>query len=179
MSQSSSESEHLLASLLGDEQPSHAADAAQQRAQAPQDQPDEDVESLIDALEGLIADGRRMPFRKLLVDEDRLLSLIDQLRTAIPAEVRQAHQLLDRHDEIIRSAQDKARQMIDERGVLEAIEKERARILDEADREAQRTRNEADRYVRNVLLDLDDRLGKLQNSVRNGLDALEGDERDT
>lgn len=175
MSQSSSESEHLLASLLGDEQ--QAGETGAQHAARPQgNEPEDDVESLIDALEALIAEGRRMPFRKLLIDEDRLLNIIDRLRTAIPAEVRQAHQLLDQYDEIIQSAQEKARQIMDERGLTQAIETERRRVLDDADREAQRIRGEADRYVRNVLLDLEDRLGKLHTSVRNGIDALESDE---
>lgn len=168
MSTTPPEPERLLASLLDDEQV-----AGPLPADDPAERADDDVESLIDALEAVIAEGRRMPFHRMIVDEERLLGIVDRLRMAIPAEVRQAHQLLDRHDDIIEAAQSKARQIMEERGMYEAIEAERRRTLDEADREAQRIRGEADRYARAVLLDLDERLGKLQVSVRNGIEALD------
>lgn len=166
MSQPPHEPEHLLESLLSNGE----ARAAEQSNAQPTD---EDVDSLIDALEALVADGRRMPFRKLLIDEERLLDLVDRLRSAIPAEVRQAHQVLDQHDQIMTAAREKARAMLEERGMLEALEKERRQILDAAEHEAQRTRAEADRYARNVLVDLEERLSKIQTSVRNGVEALQ------
>ena len=167
MTQTPGEPEHLLESLLSDEQQA-AADAAA----APTDGED-DVDALIDALEALVADSRRMPFHKLLVDEDRLLHLVDRLRSAVPAEVRQAHRVLDEQDEILSKANSQAQRMLEERGLLDALEHERRRVLDEATRDAERTRTEADRYARNVLVDLQQRLEKLQTSVRNGIDALQ------
>lgn len=164
MSQPPHEPEHLLESLLSDDT------SAQQAAEPPAD---EDVDSLIDALEALLAEGRRMPFRKLLIDEERLLDLVDRLRSAIPAEVRQAHQVLDQHDQILSVAREKARAMLEERGMLDALEKERRQTLEAAEQEAQRIRSEADRYARTVLLDLEERLSKLQTSVRNGVEALQ------
>lgn len=166
MSQPPHEPERLLESLLSDSKTAPAEPSSDQQAE-------EDVDSLIDALEALVADGRRMPFRKLLIDEERLLDLVDRLRSAVPAEVRQAHQVLDQHDQIMNAAREKARAMLDERGMLEALEKERRQILDAAEHEAQRTRAEADRYARNVLVDLEERLGKIQTSVRNGVEALQ------
>jgi|GEM_PF-1980105 len=170
MTQPPQQPEHLLESLLSNtalpETPPVPADAST----------DEDVDTLIDELESLVADARRMPFHKLLVDEERLVQLVDRLRTAIPAEVRQAHQVLDEHDRILASARDQAQQMLEERGLLEAVEVQRRRMLDEADREATRIRTEADRYARGVLLELEERLAKFQTSVRNGIEALEGTE---
>lgn len=170
MSQSPHEPENLLESLLSDpQQPNTEAERA---TPAPED---EDVDGLIDMLEALVAEGRRVPFgRKLMIDEDRLLELVDRLRTAIPAEVKQAHQMLDQRDQILDQARAEARRMLEERGLLDALEKERRQILDEAEREAERTRTEADRYARSVLIDLQERLDKFQTSVRNGIDALQG-----
>lgn len=166
MSQPPREPEHLLESLLSDD--------TARPADPPADVPaDEDVDSLIDALEALLAEGRRMPFRKLLIDEERLLDLVDRLRSAIPAEVRQAHSLLDQHDQILNTAREQARQMLTERGMLESLEKDRRQIIEAAEQEAQRIRAEADRYARNVLLDLEERLSKIQTSVRNGVEALQ------
>lgn len=169
MSQSPHEPEKLLESLLSDSQQS--GDEAARAASTPED---EDVDGLIDMLEALVAEGRRVPFgRKLMIDEDRLLELVDRLRTAIPAEVKEAHHLLDQRDQILDQARPEARRSLEERGLLDALEKERRQILDEADREAERIRTEADRYARSVLIDLQERLDKFQNSVRNGIEALQ------
>lgn len=169
MSQSPHEPEKLLESLLSDSQQS--GDEAARAASTPED---EDVDGLIDMLEALVAEGRRVPFgRKLMIDEDRLLELVDRLRTAIPAEVKEAHHLLDQRDQILDQARAEARRSLEERGLLDALEKERRQILDEADREAERIRTEADRYARSVLIDLQERLDKFQTSVRNGIEALQ------
>ncbi len=164
MSQASHEPDHLLASLLSPNEP----------AASPAQPADEDVDALIDELESLVARGRRMPLRKLLIDEDDLLNLVDRLRTAIPAEVRQAHAVLDEHDRILESARAKARAMMDERGISAEIERQREATLAEAEREAERIRAEADRYAQRVLTDLEDRLTKVLTSVRNGIETLRG-----
>jgi hypothetical protein len=171
MSQSPHEPENLLESLLSDAQrPAEQPDAA---AAVPED---EDVDALIDMLEALVAEGRRVPFgRKLMIDEDRLLALVDRLRTAIPAEVKDAHRLLDQRDQILDQARAEARRTLEERGLLEELEKERRQIIGEAEREAERTRTEADRYARNVLIELQERLEQLQTRVRNGIDALQAE----
>ena len=170
MSQSPREPEHLLESLLSDPQQANV----EQPGPAESAPEEDDVDSLIDMLEALVAEGRRVPFgRKLMVDEDRLLDIVDRLRTAIPTEVREAHRLLDQRDQIVEQAQMQARRALEERGLLETLDKERRQILDEADREAERIRTEADRYARSVLMDLQDRLDKLQTSVRNGIEALQ------
>lgn len=165
MSQQPREPEHLLESLLSDTQPQPDGEPV-----APDG--DEDVDALLDALEALVAESRRMPFRKLLVDEDRLMGLLDRLRAAVPEEVRQAHQLLDQHDQILDAARREAQEMLEERGLVRAMETQRRRLLDEAEDDAERIRTEADRYARSVLVDLDERLDKLKSSVRNGIDAL-------
>jgi hypothetical protein len=172
MKESANEPEHLLASLLSDEQLlAHQAESASDVTEV-----EDDVDALINELEALASEGkRRLLGRKLVIDEDRLLHLIDRLRTAVPNEVRQAHQLLDEHDQIIAHAQETARRTLEERGLLQSLETERRRVVDEAEREADKVRSEADRYARNVLLELEERLSKLHSSVRNGIDALGGD----
>ena len=73
MSQSPHEPENLLESLLSDSR--QPDDQAASAAPVPED---EDVDGLIDMLEALVAEGRRVPFgRKLMIDEDRLLDLVD------------------------------------------------------------------------------------------------------
>ncbi len=141
----------------------------------PDEAHDEDtIDTLIDELEALAAESRRMPFgHKLLIDEGYLHDLIDRLRIAVPAEVRQAHRILDEQDRILDNARMQARQILEQQGLINELEKERSRVLSEAEREADSIRAQADEYAHNVLLDLQDRLAKLQHSVQNGIDALQ------
>jgi DNA anti-recombination protein RmuC len=128
---------------------------------------------LIDELEDVIAEGKRVPFSgRLLIDEDRVLDIIDRMRVAIPEELRQARRIISEQERLIREAQERVQQMLHEQGLLEAIEAERARLLEQAEREARAVRAGADEYARQVLEELEQRLLKVITSVQNGLQEL-------
>ena len=114
-----------------------------------------------------------MPFSgRLLIDEDRVLDIIDRMRVAIPEELRQARRIISEQERLIREAQERVQQMLHEQGLLEAIEAERARLLEQAEREARAVRAGADEYARQVLEELEQRLLKVITSVQNGLQEL-------
>jgi hypothetical protein len=139
----------------------------------------EDVDGLVDELESLFSEARRVPFgRRLMIDEERALELVDRLRAAIPGAVRQAHRVLEEQERILDEARDQAHRMLHERGLMAELEIERERMIAHADQESERITSEADEYVRSVLSDLEERLAKIQASVRNGLDALEAPRED-
>ena len=53
-----------------------------------------DILQLIDRLEELFNESKAIPLtRNVMVDEDRMLDIIDQMRIAIPEEVKKAQQL--------------------------------------------------------------------------------------
>jgi hypothetical protein len=132
-----------------------------------------ELDDLIDELEDALAEGRRVPFSgRLLIDEERILDIIDRMRVAIPEELKRARRVIQEQERLIAEAQARVQQVLEERGLLEAIEAERARLLQQAEHEAIQVRAGADDYARQVLEDLDDRLTKLVTSVRNGLGAL-------
>lgn len=133
-----------------------------------------ELDDLIDELENVLAEGRRVPFsgRLLLVDEARILDIIDRMRAAIPEEHKRARRIVQEQERLIAEAQARVRQVLEERGLLEAVEAERARLLQQAEQEAAMVRAGADDYARQVLEELDARLAKLVISVRNGLNAL-------
>ena len=167
MTDRSHEPDQLLESLLAHDEPQAANGAA------PPPPEDDDVDALIDELEAMFAEAKRVPFgRRLMVDEARALEFIDRLRTAFPAEVRQAQRILDEQDRILDEARTQAHAMLQERGLMAELEVQRERTIARAEQEAERMRAEADAYVRGVLTDLDERLSKLHASVRNGLEAL-------
>jgi DNA anti-recombination protein RmuC len=108
----------------------------------------------------------------LLIDEDRVLDIIDRMRVAIPEELRQARRIISEQERLIREAQERVQQVLHEQGLLEAIEAERARLLEQAEREARAVRAGADEYARQVLEELEQRLLKVITSVQNGLQEL-------
>jgi cell division septum initiation protein DivIVA len=139
-----------------------------------------ELDDLIDELEDALAEGRRLPFSggRLLVDEERLLDIIDRMRVAIPEEHKRARRIVQEQERLIAEAQARVQQVLEERGLMEALDAERARLLQQAEQEAAQVRAGADEYARQVLEELDDRLTKLVTSVRNGLSTLGGAEGD-
>ena len=60
---------------------------------------------LIDRLEEIIGEARRLPIgTAVVIDRRRLLDLVDQLRAAVPAEVREAQEVLGRKEEVLAQA---------------------------------------------------------------------------
>jgi hypothetical protein len=52
-----------------------------------------DILHLIDRLEELLNQSRPFPFtHNVMIDEDRMLDIIDQMRVAIPEEIKKAQQ---------------------------------------------------------------------------------------
>jgi DNA anti-recombination protein RmuC len=128
---------------------------------------------LIDELEDVIAEGKRVPFSgRLLIDEDRVLDIIDRMRVAVPEELRQARRIINEQERLISEAQERVQQVLQEQGLLAAIEAERTRLLEQAEREARAVRAGADEYARQVLEELEQRLLKVITSVQNGLQEL-------
>lgn len=85
-----------------------------------------EILELIDVLEELVIQSRRLPVGgNLVVDRKRMLDVIDQMRLAVPTDLRQAQQVLESRDQIIEDAHTTAQ------GALERAEQERQRRLEE------------------------------------------------
>ena len=68
-----------------------------------------DILQLIDRLEELFNDAKAVPFtHNVVVDEDRMLEIIDQMRIVIPDEVKKAQQVLAQRDRFLAQAQEEA-----------------------------------------------------------------------
>ena len=72
-----------------------------------------DLLHLVDRLEEIVASAQKMPIgSKAIVDRRRLLDVVDQMRVAIPQEVRDAQEMVARRDEQHREAEEEARLVI-------------------------------------------------------------------
>ena len=143
-----------------------------------------DILQLIDRLEELFNESKSIPLtRNVMVDEDRMLDIIDQMRIAIPEEVKKAQQLLGQRDRVLAQAQEEAnrtlelaRQKSDQMVTKEMIAQEASRraeqIVAQARVEAENIRADADDYAMNSLTQLQDELERLSNQVANGVRVL-------
>ena len=147
-----------------------------------------DILQLIDRLEELFNDARAVPFtHNVVVDEDRMLEVIDQMRIVIPDEVKKAQQVLSQRDRFLAQAQeeadrtialarDKAEQIAAKDNIVVEAQRRADQILAQARADAEATRRDADDYVVDTLVQLQDTMEKILNQVRNGVIAVQQDQ---
>jgi hypothetical protein len=147
-----------------------------------------DILHLVDRLEELFNDSRAIPLtHQVVVDEDRMLDIIDQMRVSIPEEVKKAQQLLSQRDRILAQAQEEANrtlslarerqeQLIEREPLVQAGQSRAQQIIEQAMVDAEATRREADEYVFNSLTRLEVEVERLLRQVRNGILTLENPE---
>src|SRR5690348_17210906 len=141
---------------------------------------------LLERLESLVATGTGVPrTRKVLVDKDAILDLIDQLRVAVPEEIHAAKRINAESERIIEKANDEAGRitaraqeqaayLIGERGLTEAAEAEGRRIVGQAQDAADGVRDGADAYASQILTTLEAEVRKALAGIEKGIDVLDG-----
>jgi TRAP-type uncharacterized transport system substrate-binding protein len=146
-----------------------------------------DILHLIDRLEEILNESRPFPFtHNVIVDEDRMLDLIDQMRVAIPEEVKKAQQLLAQRDRILAQAQEeatrtltlareKSEQLVERDSIVQAAYARAEQIEADAIAGVEGTRHEADEYVVDTLTRLEMELERSLNQVRNGIRTLQSE----
>jgi uncharacterized protein YnzC (UPF0291/DUF896 family) len=147
-----------------------------------------DILQLIDRLEELFNESKSIPLtRNVMVDEDRMLDIIDQMRIAIPEEVKKAQQLLGQRDRVLAQAQEEAnrtieiaRQKADQLTSKEMVVQEAQRraeiILSQAREDAENIRSDADDYVTKSLTQLQAELERISNQVANGIRVVQDEQ---
>lgn len=143
-----------------------------------------DIQHLVDRLEDLIDEGRHMPFSKFtLIDEERALELIDQMRISIPEEIEKAARIIAQKERVLAQANEEAarilqmtrqkgEEMLDQETSVQAARGRAQMIIDQALQEAARISTDADNYVVQVLRELETRLLQNINVVRNGINEV-------
>jgi cell division septum initiation protein DivIVA len=146
-----------------------------------------DILHLVDRLEELFNDSRPIWLtHSVIVDEDRMLDLIDQMRVAIPEEIKKAQQIITQRDRILAQAKEEAnrtialarekaeKQLEDDELIMSARVKAE-QIVEQAQKDAAITQREADKYILETLTNLEIHMDRLLSQVRNGIKALQSD----
>ena len=144
-----------------------------------------DILHLVDRLEELFNESRPIPFtNNVVVDEDRMLDLIDQMRVAIPEEVKRANKLMSERDRTLAQAQEEAQRtiqlareksgtMLERDSIVESAKMRAEQVLKQAKLDAEATCREADNYVLKTLTELEIEMDRILTQVRNGIRALQ------
>ncbi|MFJ9807063.1 ATP synthase F0 subunit B [Streptomyces sp. NPDC101158] len=145
-----------------------------------------DVQNKLDEIVATVRNARSMPMSaSCVVNRAELLSLLEEVRQALPGSLAQAQELLGGRELMVEQARQEAERIIEaahaERGsivsdsqVARQSHDEAERILSEARREAEEIRAEADDYVDSKLANFEVVLNKTIASVDRGREKLLG-----
>ena len=143
-----------------------------------------DIMHLVDRLEQIVTDSRRIPMTaSVIVDEDRLFNIIDQMRVSIPEEVKKAGRVVAEKDRVLAQAKEEggrirdlakaeAEELVKRDAITQMAQQKADAILAHAEQDAARMRDDSDVYAANVLTKLEDDLLRSLTVVRNGLRKL-------
>ncbi|MFF3415656.1 cell division initiation protein [Streptomyces sp. NPDC002698] len=145
-----------------------------------------DVQKKLDEIVQTVGSARSMPMSaSCVVNRAELLSLLEEVRQALPGSLAQAQELIGGREEMVERARQEAERIIEtahaERGslisdteVARRSQNEADRILNESRREAEEIRAEADDYVDSQLANFEVVLTKTLGSVGRGREKLLG-----
>lgn len=143
-----------------------------------------EILQLVDRIEQALSESRRIPMTaNLIVDEDRIFGIIDQLRVAIPEEIKRAGrveaekerilaQAKEEADRIRQLAKQEASELVNRDRVMSSAQQRAENIIERARHDAEAIRRDADGYVAETLSHLEEELDRTLAVVRNGLQKL-------
>lgn len=135
---------------------------------------DIDILYLVDRLENLITSSRRVPLvNQIMVKEADILSIIDQMRTSIPDEFKQARAIIHDKERILAQAQADANKLMAraQEEAQKAVHREG--LLRMADEKAEQIKVEADAYVAETLRALRDHLTSIEMDIDRSILSIE------
>jgi hypothetical protein len=144
-----------------------------------------DVLELIDELRGLVHGAKQVPLRdQVRVDKKKLYGLLDQMRSTIPEEIKQARWIVNEREEMLAEAKREAERILEEARERQAQLVAEHRLIRQAERAAQdiigdtRVREReirlgAEDYAAEILDTLEVNLSKIIAAVQRGRERLQ------
>ncbi|HXO17979.1 MAG TPA: hypothetical protein VN909_07395 [Candidatus Dormibacteraeota bacterium] len=142
------------------------------------------VYRVLDKLEAYVHEGTWLPAGYRILSEERLLELMEKIRASLPEEVGRAKVIAKDQERVMRAAQEKAQaiveqaaskhdELVDENEIVQRARTTADTVLREAEERAAQVREGADRYARDVLVEMEARLGGALGAVRKGRETLD------
>lgn len=142
--------------------------------------------ALVDRLEDLIAEGKKVPLTSsVMVNEQKIYDIIDEIRASFPDEIKQARWIVKERQEMLDEAEKEAGRIIEEANqkaaglaaeteIVKLAEGEADKIMENARSQEREIRLGAEDYADEMLANLEVNLGKLLTAVQRGRDRLQG-----
>lgn len=137
------------------------------------------VDDLILQLQDLVNDAKQVPFSggKVMVSSDEIYDIIDQIQDAMPAEVRQAKNIVsDRKmiiseanresENIIRAAEERRKIMLNQNELVKDAQAKAHDIIEDAKQKSVDIRKATLSYVDNIMKKLEETLTTQVSEVR-------------
>jgi vacuolar-type H+-ATPase subunit H len=148
-----------------------------------------DILYLLDRLEEVVRSAAPVPLTsRAMIDKQECLDVVDQIRLALPEEVKVARRVLSERDQIIAEANDRADQLVaraeeqialrvEDEVVLQAARDRAQAVVEGAEREARELREQADEYAARVFTSLLNRLRQVEGAIEEGLQGYRADQQ--
>ena len=137
------------------------------------------VDDLILQLQDVINDAKSMPFSggKVMVSSDEIYDIIDQIQDAMPAEVRQAKNIVaDRKqilaeanreaENVIRTAEERKKAMLNQNEITREAQAKAKEIIDDAKHKSAEIRKAANVYVESIIKRTEESLATQLSDIR-------------
>jgi vacuolar-type H+-ATPase subunit H len=144
-----------------------------------------DIQFLVERLEALVVNARKVPMtNQIILEQAAVLDLIDQMRVAIPEEVKQARRIVqeservvqkarEEGEQIIGAAQEQAAILLQDQSILRDAENRAGDMEKQAQTKADETMRGADQYASDVLIRLESDLVKTLSIIKKSLEVLD------
>ena len=145
-----------------------------------------DVLVLIDKLDDIIHNARSVPLTdSVMIDREEMYDILDQMRSTIPEEIKQARWIVKERQEMLAEAKQEAERMLmeaqeradrlaSETEVVHLAERNAQQTMEDARERERETRLGAEDYADEVLGNLELNLDKFIGAVRRGRERLQG-----
>lgn len=144
-----------------------------------------DILYLIDRLENLVTNSKRMPLvNQVIVKEADLLNIIDQLRTSIPMEIKQARRIMQEKERILSQAKSDANIILNQaraetertltsEGLLQVAQEREQEIIHQANEQAQMIVRRAERHTEQMQIEADNYAAETLRNLKEHLRQVE------
>ncbi|MBI6545606.1 MAG: hypothetical protein HY692_02360 [Cyanobacteria bacterium NC_groundwater_1444_Ag_S-0.65um_54_12] len=142
------------------------------------------AQELIHQLGEMVIRGFKVPFvHYTVLQEDRILDLLEELELSLPEELLRAQEVIAQRehlfdearrkaDDILQQAKQQARVLVSESEIVKQANSEAERMQQEIAAEVQRQQAGADSYADEILAELEAKVSRALSTVQNGRQSV-------
>lgn len=137
------------------------------------------IDELLDVMDETLEEAVNLPFTggKRMVDVEKVREIIDEIRLNMPAEIRQAKNIVkDRNtilekargegEDIVKRAEERARAIVAEEAIVKAAQQKATELVTTAQNQSREMRATVTNYCENMLRETEEQLARSLTDVK-------------